>query len=107
MVFTAASMVLIMYFGHMFDSLSQLILSTIFAVVCVGFLRYYFYIESDQFKIFAVGSFIPYIFWSILEQIVPMTEKYSVTYLVKILPILTVIVVGLDMATRYVTRNRL
>lgn len=105
MIFTALSLVVMVFFGTLFDDFSRSLISLIFAAVFLFVLEHYFSKGWNHFLVLSISSMIPYAFWMVLDQWDRPDERYDIFTLLKILPLVAIVTIGLDFMFRFV-RNR-
>lgn len=105
MVFTALSLVAIIFFGTVFDDFSRSLLSLIFAVVFLLVFEHYFSRGWNHFLVLSISSMIPYCFWLALDSWHHQEDRYDIFLLLKILPFAAALTIGLDFVFRHL-RNQ-
>jgi|GEM_PF-5325112 len=107
MIFTALSLVLIIFFGTLFDEFSRSLLSLVFAAVFLYVFERLIGLRYNRFLVLSVASLVPYVIWTIFDGFVqtPYEQRFDITALMKVLPLAAAAVVGLELLFRY-SRNR-
>ena len=105
MIATIVSLVLITYMGTVYDEMARLILDIIFTGLFLFLFRRFFNKPLEHFLWVSIISLLPYFVWYIFDAAMPPTHRLDSLSLLKILPVATVIILGLDTVFRFM-RNR-
>jgi multisubunit Na+/H+ antiporter MnhE subunit len=105
MIATIVGLILIVYMGTIYDEISRLILSIIFTGLFLFLFRRFFSRPLEHFLWVSVISMVPYFVWYIFDAAMPAAHRYDAMSLLKTVPIVTVVILGLDTVFRFM-RNR-
>ncbi len=105
MVFTALSLLAIVFFGWLFDDFSRSTLSLLFAVVFLLVWEHFLGKGWNHFLVLSISSMLPYVVWMILDWTSPLEDRHTITTLMTILPFAVAVTIGLDFLFRH-TNNR-
>jgi len=106
MVFSALSLVMMLFVGTQFDEISRYILSVIFVLVALLVMRYHFGYTTRNFFIISLIGFLPYLLWYTLDVHSPPHVRYNPLDLIKIALPFGAVVYGLDLAFVTLRNNR-
>ena len=105
MVAIIVGLIVSVYMGAVYDEMARLILSIIFTGLFLYLFRRYFNRHIEHFIWVSIISMLPYFVWYIFDAAMPSTVRYDTISLMKVVPIVTIIIMGLDTAFRFM-RNR-
>ena len=105
MVATVVALILIVYMGAVYDEISRLILDILFTGLFLFLFRRFFNKPLEHFLWVSFISMLPYFVWYIFDAAMPTVHRYDTLSLLKTVPILTVVILGLDTVFRF-ARNR-
>jgi hypothetical protein len=105
MIATIVGLILIVYMGAVYDEISRLILSIMFTGLFLFLFKRFFNRPLEHFMWVSVISMLPYFVWYIFDAAMPADHRYDALSLLKTVPIVTVVILGLDTVFR-VMRNR-
>ncbi len=105
MIATIIGMILIVYMGAVYDEISRLILSMMFTGLFLFLFRRFFNRPLEHFLWVSIISMLPYFVWYIFDAAMPVVHRYDAFSLFKTVPIVIVVILGLDTVFR-VMRNR-
>lgn len=105
MIATIVGLILIIYMGAVYDEISRLLLDIIFTGLFLFLFRRFFNKPLEHFLWVSFISMLPYFVWYIFDAAMPTAHRYDTMSLLKTIPILTVVILGLDTVFRF-ARNR-
>jgi multisubunit Na+/H+ antiporter MnhE subunit len=105
MIATIVGLVLCTYMGISYDELSRLILDIIFTGLFMFLFRRFFNRPLEHFLWVSIISMLPYFVWYTFDAAMPVIHRYDSIALLKVVPIATVLILGLDTVFRFM-RNR-
>ncbi len=105
MIATIIGLILIVYMGTVYDEISRLILSIMFTGLFLFLFRRFLNRPLEHFLLVSIISMVPYFVWYIFDAALPATHRYDAMSLLKTVPIVTVLILGLDTIFRFM-RNR-
>ena len=105
MIATIIALIVTTYMGVVYDEISRLILDIIFTGLFMFLFRRFFNRPLEHFMWVSAISMLPYFVWYIFDAAMPATHRYDALALMKVVPIITVLILGLDTVFRF-ARNR-
>jgi multisubunit Na+/H+ antiporter MnhE subunit len=105
MIATIIGLIVSVYMGAVYDEMARLILSIIFTGLFLYLFRRYFNRNIEHFIWVSIISMLPYFVWYIFDAAMPSTVRYDTVSLMKVVPVVAIIILGLDTAFRFI-RNR-
>lgn len=105
MIFTAFSLVLMTFFGVLFDDLSRTMISLIFGVVFLFVFEHYIYSGLNKFVVLSIGSMMPYGVWLALDHSFELGERYGFVTLMKVVPLFALVIAALEIGFHYMTNS--
>ncbi|MEI8393893.1 MAG: hypothetical protein WCF85_04095 [Rhodospirillaceae bacterium] len=105
MIASIVGLVLMVYMGIYYDEFARLIIDCIFTGLFLFLFKRFLNRPLEHFMWVSVVSLMPYFIWYGFDTAMPITHRYDTIALMKTVPIITVLILGLDTVFRFM-RNR-